>query len=72
MTGIAGSPFDSYLTLRGVRSLFLRIERQQRTAGAVADFLDQRPEISVVHYPGLATHPTMSLLNGNSPDSERC
>ncbi len=61
MTGIAGSPFDSYLTLRGVRSLFLRIERQQRTAGAVADFLDQRPEISVVHYPGLATHPNHEL-----------
>jgi cystathionine gamma-synthase len=61
MTGVTGSPFDSYLTLRGVRSLFPRIERQQMTAAAVADFLERRPEVSVVHYPGLPTHPGHEL-----------
>jgi cystathionine gamma-synthase len=61
IVGVTGSPFDSYLTLRGVRSLFPRIERQQNTAAAVADFLDRRPEVSVVHYPGLPTHPGHEL-----------
>ncbi|MDL2403427.1 cystathionine gamma-synthase [Rhizobium mayense] len=57
MIGVTGAPFDSYLTLRGIRSLYPRIERQQETAMAVAAFLSQRPEIRVVHYPGLPSHP---------------
>ncbi|MBB5575882.1 cystathionine gamma-synthase [Rhizobium paranaense] len=61
MIGVTGSPFDSYLTLRGIRSLFARVERQQTTAAAVARFLAQRPEISIVHYPGLPTHPGHEL-----------
>ncbi|MGV1793498.1 cystathionine gamma-synthase [Rhizobium sp. A37_96] len=59
--GVTGSPFDSYLTIRGVRSLFPRIERQQITAAAVAEFLDHRPEVDIVHYPGLPTHPGHDL-----------
>ncbi|MBB6303608.1 cystathionine gamma-synthase [Rhizobium leucaenae] len=61
MIGVTGSPFDSYLTLRGIRSLFARIERQQTTAAAVARFLAERPEVSVVHYPGLTSHPGHEL-----------
>jgi cystathionine gamma-synthase len=57
MTGVAGAPFDAWLTLRGLRTLFPRIERQQATAGAVARFLENHPRVKVVHYPGLESHP---------------
>lgn len=57
ITGTGGAPFDAYLTLRGLRSLFPRIEAQQRTAAALANFLHQHPRVRAVHYPGLATHP---------------
>src|SRR5690606_40480246 len=42
VTGVTGAPFDSYLTLRGLRTLFPRIERQQQNAAAVAAFLEDR------------------------------
>jgi cystathionine gamma-synthase len=57
VTGVGGAPFDSYLTLRGVRTLFPRMERQQASAGAIAQFLAGHPAVSAVHYPGLASHP---------------
>ncbi|MEO6217565.1 MAG: cystathionine gamma-synthase [Sphingomonas sp.] len=57
ITGVAGAPFDAWLTLRGLRTLFPRIERQQVTAGAVARFLENHPRVKVVHYPGLESHP---------------
>ncbi len=57
ITGVTGAPFDAYLTLRGIRTLFPRIEHQQANAAAVADFLDQHPQVRIVHYPGLASHP---------------
>jgi cystathionine gamma-synthase len=60
-TGVTGSPFDAYLTLRGVRTLFARIERQQATAGRVAEILAAHPAIRAVHYPGLKTHPGHAL-----------
>ena len=55
--GVTGSPFDAYLTLRGVRTLFARIERQQQTAQRVAEWLTRQPTVRAVHYPGLADHP---------------
>ncbi|WP_427789413.1 cystathionine gamma-synthase [Brevundimonas diminuta] len=55
--GVTGSPFDAYQTLRGLRTLFTRIERQQATAGAVAAALEQHPAVKAVHYPGLTSHP---------------
>ncbi|MBK5571447.1 cystathionine gamma-synthase [Ensifer sp. SSB1] len=61
LTGVTGSPFDSYLTLRGIRSLFARIERQQITAMALAEFLEAQPQVSAVHYPGLASHSAYGL-----------
>lgn len=60
-TGVTASPFDCYLTLRGLRTLFPRIERQQQTAGAVAEFLHRHPAVRTVHYPGLASDPGHQL-----------
>lgn len=57
ITGVAGAPFDAYLTLRGLRTLFPRIEWQQANAAAVAAFLQKQPQVSAVHYPGLESHP---------------
>jgi cystathionine gamma-synthase len=57
VTGVTGSPFDAYQTLRGLRTLFPRIESQQRNAGAIAAFLEAQPQVSAVHYPGLPSHP---------------
>ena len=61
-TGVTGSPFDAYLTLRGVRTLFARIERQQATAGLIAERLAAHPAVKVVHYPGLKSHPSHALV----------
>ncbi|ACK49307.1 O-succinylhomoserine (thiol)-lyase [Methylocella silvestris BL2] len=61
ITGVTGSPFDSYLTLRGLRTLFPRLERQQRTAETIALFLQQHPSVEAVHYPGLVSHPSHAL-----------
>ncbi len=55
--GVTASAFDSYLTLRGIRTLFARMERQERNAARVAAFLDAHPAVAAVHYPGLPTHP---------------
>jgi cystathionine gamma-synthase len=57
IVGTSGSPFDSYLTLRGIRTLFPRMERQQRTAQIIAEFLVGHPRVAACHYPGLPTHP---------------
>jgi cystathionine gamma-synthase len=56
-TGVTGSPFDAFLTLRGVRTLFARVEAQQRTTASVVAFLNRHPAVRAVHYPGLSTHP---------------
>src|SRR5690606_20390666 len=64
VTGVTGAPFDSYLTLRGLRTLFPRIERQQQNAAAVAAFLDRHPAVTAVHYPGLASHPGHAIARG--------
>lgn len=55
--GTTGSPFDAWLTLRGMRTLAVRIERQQQTARAVAEFLAAHQRVAAVHYPGLEAHP---------------
>ena len=55
--GITGAPFDAYQTLRGLRTLAVRIERQIRTAGAVAALLSRHPAVRRAYYPGLAEHP---------------
>ncbi len=57
LTGVKGAPFDAYLTLRGLRTLFPRIERQQATALSLAGVLQRDPRVRAVHYPGLPSHP---------------
>lgn len=54
--GVTGSPFDAYQTLRGLRTLFIRIEHQQATAIKLANALDAHPAVAAVHYPGLKSH----------------
>jgi cystathionine gamma-lyase len=58
--GVPG-PFDSFLTLRGIKTLALRMERHCANALAVAQFLEQHPAIERVRYPGLASHPQHAL-----------
>jgi cystathionine gamma-synthase len=54
--GVPG-PFDAYLTMRGLKTLALRMERHSQNAAQVADFLDGHPGVDTVLYPGLASHP---------------
>jgi cystathionine beta-lyase/cystathionine gamma-synthase len=61
------SPFDAWLTLRGLRTLHLRMERHSANALAVARFLQARPEVSRVHYPGLPGHPQAALARDLLP-----
>jgi cystathionine gamma-synthase len=54
--GAIPSPFNAWLTLRGLRSLPARMEWHCRNARAVAEYLAARPQVALVHYPGLSTH----------------
>ena len=56
-TGSAGGPFDAWLTLRGIRTLGVRMDRHCANAARVADLLVGHPAVSQVLYPGLETHP---------------
>jgi len=51
------SPFDSFLVLRGLKTLVVRMERHEANGRAVAEFLDRHPKVEAVLYPGLAAHP---------------
>jgi cystathionine gamma-synthase len=59
--GLTGAPFDSFLTLRGLRTLHARLEHHGRNAGALAHWLDGQPNVRRVWYPGLASHPGHEL-----------
>jgi cystathionine beta-lyase/cystathionine gamma-synthase len=59
--GILG-PQDSWLTLRGLKTLTLRVARQQENAQALAAWLDRHPRVRRVYYPGLASHPNRNIL----------
>lgn len=61
VSGSVSSPFDSWLLLRGLRTLGLRIERHNQNALALARFLEAHPRIEHVHYPGLESHPQYEL-----------
>jgi len=58
--GIAG-PFDSFLALRGLKTLALRMERHCANAAAIAEWLTRHPAIEQVYYPGLKIHPQHAL-----------
>ena len=55
------SPFDSWLVLRGVKTLAVRMERHEANGRAVAAYLESHPKVRKVFYPGLASHPQHAL-----------
>ena len=84
--GAIAGPFDSFLALRGIKTLAIRMERHCNNALAIADWLSQHPRVESVIYPGLFSHPQHALakkqmrhfggiiscvLKGNLSDSKR-
>jgi cystathionine gamma-lyase len=59
--GAIAGPFDSFLVLRGVKTLALRMERHCRSALELARWLERQPQVARVHYPGLESHPQHAL-----------
>jgi len=55
--GLTGAPFDSFLTLRGVRTLNARLRLHEENAVALVDLLAGNPAVEALYYPGLASHP---------------
>ena len=68
--GAVPSPFDCWLTLLGVKTLHLRMERHASNAQAVAEFLESHPKVEKITYPGLPSHPQFDIakeqMNGFS------
>ena len=61
-------PAGAYLLIRGMKTLGVRMERQCKTAMAVAKFLERHPKVARVHYPGLASHPDHKLARRQMRD----
>jgi cystathionine gamma-synthase len=59
--GITGAPFDSFLTLRGVRTLHPRIRQHEESATLIANILNEQDNVTQVFYPGLTDHPGHQL-----------
>ncbi|MBA2681344.1 MAG: cystathionine gamma-synthase [Ktedonobacteraceae bacterium] len=59
--GAVPGPFDVWLTLRGVKTLALRMKQHEENAFTVAKFLSEHPRVEKVYYPGLASHPDHEL-----------
>ena len=59
--GLTGAPFDSWLTLRGLRTLHARMRQHEANAALLADALAAHPAVRRVYYPGLAAHPGHDL-----------
>jgi cystathionine beta-lyase/cystathionine gamma-synthase len=59
--GAVAGPFDSFLALRGVKTLALRMQRHCENALELAQWLEKHPRVARVHYPGLASHPQHAL-----------
>jgi len=60
-TGAILSPFDSFLVLRGIKTLAVRMREHERNALRVADYLQGHPKVKKVNYPGLKSHPQYDL-----------
>ncbi|NRG41561.1 cystathionine gamma-synthase [Rathayibacter sp. VKM Ac-2804] len=59
--GAISGPMDAWLTVRGIKTLAIRMERHSKNAQAVAEFLAEHSAVTAVHYPGLPTHPGHEL-----------
>ena len=64
--GAVPGPWDCWLVLRGLKTLSLRMDRQQQNAKAIAEWLTRQPHVTKVLYPGLETHPGHELLKSQS------
>jgi cystathionine gamma-lyase len=65
--GVPG-PFDAFLTLRGIKTLAVRMERHSANARQLAEWLARQPQIEKVYYPGLASHPGHALAKRQMRD----
>ena len=63
LLGNAMPPFDAYLTLRGTKTLPMRMRQHEANAREIATFLDDHPLVEAVHYPGLESHPQHELAS---------
>ncbi len=61
--GSVASPFDSFLAMRGLKTLGIRMERHSSNAAAIADYLEAHPKVKKVYYPGLASHAQHELAS---------
>ena len=68
-TGGALAPFDSWLVMRGIKTLSVRMERQQENAEKIARWLLEKPQVTKVFYPGLPEHPGYEI---NTSQSRGC
>ncbi|MDP2562552.1 cystathionine gamma-synthase [Psychrobium sp. 1_MG-2023] len=59
--GVTGSAFDSYMAMRGLRTLPVRLKQHQESAATIAAFLNEHPAVAKVYYPGLEDHPQHEL-----------
>jgi cystathionine beta-lyase/cystathionine gamma-synthase len=66
--GAISGPFDSFLALRGVKTLALRMQRHCENAMEMAAFLERHPKVQRVHYPGLPSHPQHTLARAQMRD----
>ena len=69
-TGACQSPFGSFLTLLGLETLHLRLQRHSQNALAVAKFLKKHPAVEWVNYPGLPEHPDAANVKKYLPDGQ--
>lgn len=59
--GVNPSPFDAWLTMRGLKTLGVRMKQHQENAMAIAHFLNKHPKVKKVYYPGLESHPQHAI-----------
>ena len=64
--GAVLGPQDSWLTIRGIKTLTVRMDRQEQNARRLADWLAAHPRVAKVHYPGLTDHPGHELLKSQA------
>jgi cystathionine beta-lyase/cystathionine gamma-synthase len=65
-TGACLAPFDSFLLIRGIKTLALRMERHEQSARIIAGWLCDHPKVKKVYYPGLADHPDIAVSKKQS------
>ena len=66
--GAIASPMDSFLALRGIKTLHIRMQRHCENGRAVANFLKKHPKVGSVYYPGLEEHPSYTIAKKQMKD----